>query len=79
MLFLGGIKMFLQYLIDDNHEWLMNEGVKGKIVNTLRMLSLDSRLENQTVYIPDGCEAMGFLEGNYDIASLLSFIADMME
>ena len=70
---------FVAYKFNDDCEWLADEGIKGKIVNTLRMLSLDSRLENQTVFIPDGCENMGFLEGSYDIASMLHFIADMME
>ena len=71
--------MHVAYKFNDDCEWLADEGIKGKIVNTLRMLSLDNRLENQTVFIPDGCENMGFLEGSYDIASMLHVIADMME
>ena len=41
--------MHVAYKFNDDCEWLTDEGIKGKIVNTLRMLSLDSRLENQTV------------------------------
>jgi hypothetical protein len=36
-------------------------------------------MENMTVIIPDGCEKYGFAEGEHDLATLLHFLADMLE
>ena len=58
---------------------LSGQGLEGKIVNSLRIWSTDSRLKDKVIYIPEGCEDMGFLEGYYDAGSLLHFIADMLE
>ena len=55
------------------------QGIRGKVINTLRILCLDKSLHEQTVFIPDGCEEYGFSEGHYQVADLLVFLADMLE
>ena len=53
--------------------------VRDELVNTLRIISEDSRFSGQTVIIPDGCEQYGFAEGEFDLPQLLEFLADMLE
>ncbi|SUD98819.1 hypothetical protein [Psychrobacter phenylpyruvicus] len=53
--------------------------VRDELVSTLRIISEDTRFEGQTVVIPDGCEKLGFAEGEFDLPQLLEFLADMLE
>lgn len=53
--------------------------VRDELINTLRIISEDSRFANQTVIIPDDCEKYGFAEGEFDLPQLLEFLADMLE
>lgn len=53
--------------------------VRDELVNTLRIISEDSRFIGQTVVIPDACEKYGFAEGEFDLPQLLEFLADMLE
>ena len=53
--------------------------VREELVNTLRIISEDSRFSGQTVVIPDECEKYGFAGGEFDLPQLLEFLADMLE
>lgn len=53
--------------------------VRDELVNTLRIISEDSRFSGQTVVIPDECEKYGFAGGEFDLPQLLEFLADMLE
>lgn len=53
--------------------------VRDELVNTLRIISKDPRFLDQQVLIPDDCEQYGFVEGSFDIPTLLHFLADMLE
>jgi len=53
--------------------------VRDELMNTLRIISEDSRFSGQTVIIPDECEKYGFAEGEFDLPQLLEFLADMLE
>lgn len=49
------------------------------IIDTLRIWSKLSKMDNKTVIIPDDCEKYGFVEGEHDLGTLLYFLADMLE
>ena len=53
--------------------------VRDELTNMLRTISEDPRFLRQTVVIPDECEQYGFVEGEFDLPSLLYFLADMLE
>ncbi|WP_289048544.1 hypothetical protein [uncultured Psychrobacter sp.] len=53
--------------------------VRDELVSMLRIISEDPRFLRQTVVIPDECEQYGFVEGEFDLPSLLYFLADMLE
>jgi len=53
--------------------------VRDELTNMLRIISEDPRFLRQTVVIPDECEQYGFVEGEFDLPSLLYFLADMLE
>lgn len=53
--------------------------VRDELVNMLRIISEDERLLGQTVLIPNDCEQHGFAEGEFDLPTLLYFLADMLE
>ena len=53
--------------------------VRSELTNMLRTTSEDPRFLRQTVVIPDECEQYGFVEGEFDLPSLLYFLADMLE
>ena len=53
--------------------------VRSELTNMLRTISEDPRFLRQTVVIPDECEQYGFVEGEFDLPSLLYFLADMLE
>lgn len=53
--------------------------VRNELVSTLRIISEDSRFLGQTVIIPNSCEQYGFVEGEFDLPTLLYFLADMLE
>ncbi len=36
-------------------------------------------LQDKELFIPDGCERFGLLEGHYKLPGFLHFIADMLE
>ncbi len=53
--------------------------VRDELVSTLRLISEDSRFTGQQVLIPEDCEKFGFVEGSFDLPTLLHFLADMLE
>ena len=53
--------------------------VRDELVSMLRIISEDPRFLRQTVVIPDECEQYGFVEGEFDLPSLLYFLSDMLE
>ena len=53
--------------------------VREELTNMLRIISEDPRFLRQTIVIPDECEQYGFVEGEFDLPSLLYFLADMLE
>ena len=53
--------------------------VRDELVNTLRIISEDSRFSGQKVVIPDECEKYGFAGGEFDLPQLFEFLADMLE
>ena len=53
--------------------------VRDELVSMLRIISKDERFSKQTVVITDDCEQYGFVEGEFDLPSLLYFLADMLE
>lgn len=53
--------------------------VREELVNTLRIISEDARIQGQDVMIPDDCEKYGFAQGTHDLSTLLHFLADMLE
>ena len=53
--------------------------VRDELVSMLRIISEDKRFSGQTIVIPDECEQYGFVEGEFDLPSLLYFLADMLE
>ena len=67
---------------EDDNELLNSQipaVVRDELVSTLRIISEDSRFAGQTVVIPDECEKYGFAEGEFDLPTLLQFLADMLE
>lgn len=64
---------------DDFLDSQIKSVVRDELVNTLRIISKDSRFAGQTVIIPDDCEKIGFAEGEFDLPQLLEFLADMLE
>lgn len=66
--------------IDDELEASADPAIiRDELVNLLRIISQDKRLVEQTVIIPDNCEQYGFAEGEFDLPTLLHFLADMLE
>jgi len=52
---------------------------RDELINMLRIISEDPRFLKQTVVIPDECEQYGFVEGEFDLPTLLCFLDDMLE
>jgi predicted Zn-ribbon and HTH transcriptional regulator len=52
---------------------------RASIVNTLRSWAKQSEIKNDLIIIPDECEKLGFVEGEYNIGKMLHFLADMLE
>lgn len=68
--------------VNETNEFLNTQSkviVRDELVNTLRIISEDSRFLGQTVVIPDSCEQYGFAQGTFDLPTLLHFLADMLE
>lgn len=53
--------------------------IRDELVSLLRVISKDKRLMGQAVIIPDECDQYGFAEGEFDLPTLLYFLADMLE
>lgn len=53
--------------------------VRDELANTLNIIGKDSRFKDQTLIIPDNCEKYGFVQGEFDLQQLISFLADMLE
>ncbi len=53
--------------------------VRDELTNMLRIISKDSRFVGQTIIIPSECEQYGFIEGEFDLPTMLYFLADMLE
>jgi hypothetical protein len=53
--------------------------ITQEIVDGLRDWADDKRLEEEEVYIPDGCEKYGFMQGYFKVKDQLRFLADMLE
>jgi hypothetical protein len=53
------------------------EKERQKLVEMLRKVTDNTKLDNETVLIPEDCPFLK--EGEYDIQTLLYFIADMIE
>jgi hypothetical protein len=49
------------------------------LVDVLRVVAKDKDLIDKKLFIPEGCQNIGFCEGYYEIGTLLHFLADMME
>lgn len=64
---------------DESLDSQISAVVRDELVNTLRIISEDSRFSGQTVVIPDECEKYGFVGGEFDLPQLLEFLADMLE
>ncbi len=64
---------------DDFLSFESSVAVRDELVNTLRIISKDSRFAGQTLTIPDKCEKYGFAEGEFNLPKLLEFLADMLE
>lgn len=52
---------------------------RTSIVSTLRLWAVQSEIKDDSIFIPDECEKFGFIEGKYDIGTMLHFLADMLE
>lgn len=64
---------------NDLQESQLPSVVRDELINSLRIISEDSRFSGQTVIIPDECEKYGFAEGEFELPQLLEFLSDMLE
>ncbi len=61
------------FIYDENFLFLSD------LTEHLRQVSQHPMLQDKQLFIPDGCERFGLLEGYYELSGFLYFIADMIE
>lgn len=61
------------FIYDENFLFL------DELTRHLRQVSQHPMLQDKELFIPDGCERFGLLEGYYKLSGFLHFIADMIE
>ncbi len=61
------------FIYDENFLFLSD------LTEHLRQVSQHPMLQDKELFIPDGCERFGLLEGHYKLPGFLHFIADMLE
>ena len=61
------------FIYDENFLFL------DELTEHLRQVSQHPMLQDKELFIPDGCERFGLLEGYYQLSGFLHFIADMIE
>ncbi len=61
------------FIYDENFLFL------DELTEHLRQVSQHPMLQDKELFIPDGCERFGLLEGYYKLSGFLHCIADMIE
>ena len=61
------------FIYDENFLFL------DELTEHLRQVSQHPMLQDKELFIPDGCERFGLLEGYYKLSGFLHFIANMIE
>lgn len=49
------------------------------IVDWMRFWADNFEIRKEEIYIPDGCEKYGFVEGKYNVGQMIRFFADILE
>lgn len=49
------------------------------LVEILRNASNDEEIKSKNLLIPDNCEKLGFVQGDFNLSTVLHFLADMLE
>jgi hypothetical protein len=50
-----------------------------QLIADMRAISQNKDFDDEFLVIPEGCDKYGMIEGNYNVKTLLHFLADMLE